>query len=128
MKAIKINVEKKELEYVELTDDYKDIYNHIGNGCSNFEVPITFENEDTIFSDEEICLRENDIKGGFIMENWSYPLLNNGILLGCNLEGDSTDCKSTIEDLKDKIFFVNVDDCKIWARKVINTPPQIISL
>jgi hypothetical protein len=126
MKAIKINVEKKELEYVELTDDYKDIYNHIGNGCSIFEVPITFENEDVIFTDEEICLRENDIKGGFIMENWRYPLLNNGIILG-NLEGDSVDCQSTIEDLEDKIIFVDIEDCKIWARKVSNTPPQIIS-
>lgn len=127
MKAIKINVEKRQLEYVELTNDYKDIYNHIGNGCSHFEVPIKFDNEDTIFTDEEICLRENDIKGGFIMEDWRYPLLNNGIILGVNDEGDSIDCKSTIEELKEKIFFVSVDTAKKWANIVINTPPQIIS-
>ena len=125
MKAIKINVEEKKLEYVELTDDYKDIYKNIGNGCSTFEVPVRLENDDSIFTDEEICLRQDDIKGGFIMENWRYPLLNNGIILGIDDEGDSVDCLSKIEDLEKKIIFVPVDACKKWANIVINTPPTI---
>jgi hypothetical protein len=124
-KAIKINVETKKLEYVVLTDDYTDIYNHIGNGCSHFEVPVKFDNEDTIFTDEEICLREYDIKGGFIMEDWNYPLLNNGIILGCDIEGESVDCLTKIEELENKITFISVELAKIWARKVMNTPPKI---
>lgn len=127
MKAIKINVETKKLEYVELTNDYTDIYNHIGNGCSHFECPISFENEDTIFTDGEICLRENDIKGGFMMKNWDYPLLNNGIIIGCNDEGESVDCVSKIEDLIGdlEIFFISVVVAKSWASTVLNTPSKI---
>jgi hypothetical protein len=128
MKAIKINVEKKKLEYVELdltNNDNAEIYKHIGNGCSHFECPKGFQNDDIIYTDEEICLRENDIKGGFMMENWKYPLLNNGIILGTNLKGESIDCASKIEDLENKIFFVSIELAKIWARTVINTPPKM---
>jgi len=124
MKAIKINVETKKLEYVELTDDYADIYHHIGNGCTTFECPIAFENQDIIYADEDICLRENDIKGGFMMKNWKYPLLNNGIILG-TFKHDSVDCASKIEDLENKIFFVSIEVAKSWARTVLNTPPKI---
>jgi len=126
MKAIKINVEKKRLEYVELdlsNNNYADIYKHIGNGCSHFECPIEFKNQDTIYTDEEICLRENDIKGGFMMENLDYPILNNGIILGTNQKGNSIDCASKIEDLE--IIFVSIEFAKIWARTVINTPPKM---
>jgi hypothetical protein len=126
-KGIKINVQTKKLEYVELADDYTDIYTNIGNGCKLFQVPYEFDNKDTIFIDEEICLRENDIMGGFMMENWRYPLLNNGIILGCDNEGNSIDCKNTIEELEDIIFFVPVEVAKKWARIVSNTPPKIYS-
>jgi len=123
MKAIKINVETKKLEYVELKDSL-DIYNSIGNGCTCFEIPIKFENDDTIFCDEEICYRENDIKGGFMMKNWNYPILNNGIILGTE-NYESNDCKTKIEDLE--IIFIEMETAKKWANVVLSTPAKIIT-
>jgi hypothetical protein len=119
-KAIKINVETKKLEYVELKDDYNDIYNNIGNGCTCFEVPVGFENKDWIYCDEEICFRENDIKGGFMMKNWNYPILNNGIILGTDDDYESVDCKTKIEDLE--IIFIGMETAKKWAKIVLSSP------
>jgi hypothetical protein len=118
-KAIKINVETKTLEYITLGEDYKEIYTAIGNGCGTFCVPINFENGDSMFADDESLLRPEDIKGGFFMEDWSTPLIGNVILLGTDEEGNSIDCKTTIEELKPQIFFISEQICKKWAYSII---------
>jgi hypothetical protein len=126
-KAIKINVETKKLEYITLGDDYTEIYGAIGNGCDTFCVPITFENEDSMFADDESLLRENDIKGGFIMDDWHSPIVGNAIILGCDDEGNSVDCLTKIEDIQDQITFVEESICKMWREKVLSTPRTIIT-
>lgn len=110
-KAIKIDVFKKELSYVYL-DDYRDIYREIGNGCELFCVPIQFDNEDCIYTDDEGLLKE--VYGGFMMEGWSYPLCSNGIIQGTDEEGDSVDCLTTIEELLPKIIWISEEDAKQW--------------
>ena len=106
-KALKIDVELKKVYEIELGDDYKEIYEAIGNGCSLFCVPFSFDNRDSIFADDEILLRENDIKGAFMMPDWSYPIYNNAIILGTDEEGNSVDYKSTLEEITKNVFFVN---------------------
>lgn len=105
MKAIKIDVLKQDVEYVELSKDYKDISKEIG--CDYFCCPVTFENQDTIYCDDEALLNPDNIQGGFIFSGWNYPLINNAIILGTDEEGASINCKSTIEDIKSKIHFVS---------------------
>ncbi len=110
-KAIKIDVVSRELSYVNI-NQYSDIYAEIGNGCELFCVPIQFENNDCIFSDEESLLKE--VYGGFIMEGWDYPLCGNAIIQGTDEEGDSVDCLTTIEDLLPKIQWVSEKGAKAW--------------
>ena len=126
-KAIKINVETKKLEYITLGDDYKEIYPAIGNGCDTFCIPISFANEDSLYADDESLLRENDIKGGFIMDDWHSPIVGNAIILGSNDDGESVDCLTKIEDIESQITFIDENVCKMWCEKVMSTPRTIIT-
>jgi hypothetical protein len=67
-----------------------------------------------MYADDESLLRYNSIKGGFMFPNWAYPIVGNAIILGTDEEGDSTDCITTIENLKD-IIWVGEKACKQWA-------------
>jgi len=127
-KAIKINVETKSLEYITLGDDYKEIYGAIGNGCDTFCVPISFDNQDSMFADDESLLREHDIKGGFIMDDWHSPIVGNAIILGTDDDGNSVDCLTNIEDIKNQITFIDEKICKMWREKVLGTPKTFITL
>ena len=102
-RAIKINVEEQSFSYVHVSH-FTDIYKHIGNGCDTFECPVSFKNCDTIYCDGEGRLK--DFKGGFMMQNWSYAIFGNGLILGTDDEGDSVDCLTTIEEIKSQIKFV----------------------
>jgi hypothetical protein len=61
------------------------------------------------------------------VNGWGYPLVGNCIILGTDDEGDSTDCKSTVEELKAEVKFYGEAVAKAWAEKVLSTPPQIIT-
>jgi hypothetical protein len=123
-KAIKIDVENQSIYAVELSDDYKDIYTKIGNGCTTFAVPITFENQDSIFCDDEVLLRPDDIKGGFILKGWNYPIIGNAIILGCDEEGESIDAKTSMVDLP-LIQFLTEQEAKDYGKKALSTPTMI---
>lgn len=123
-KAILINVEAQTITETTI-GHYSDIYTAIGNGCNTFECPVQLENGDTVYVDENGLY--HDPKGCFIMTNWGYPVLGNAIILGSDDEGESVDCKSTVEELKAKVKFYGEAVAKAWAEKVLSTPPQIIS-
>lgn len=111
MKAIKINVEEQKLEYVEVTKDFG-ISQHIGNGCDMIACPVIFDNEDSIYVDDESLYHE--VKGGFIMANWNYPIIGNAIILGADSYGESKDVSTDIEEYKKQIYFVEVEKCLQW--------------
>lgn len=125
MKAIKINVETKTLDPIEISKDWREIPKQIGNGCDIFCVPIKFDNNDCLYADDESLLRMDDIKGGFSMEGWNYPIVGNALIIGTNDEGDSVDCVTEIEELSQKLFFINDVMAKEHAVKALSTPPQI---
>lgn len=105
-KGIKINSELQKLEYVTLGDDYKEIYPIIGEQCTLFACPIYFENKDTMYVDDEGMFQ--GYKFGFMMSDWDYPILGNGLILGTNEDGDSIDAQSSIEDFKGELMFVEI--------------------
>ncbi len=105
MKAIRIDVTKKTFEVVEISD-YKDIYKHIGNDCSMFECPFSFDNGDAIYVDEEGLY--HDFEGGFKMKDWSYPVVGNALILGTDFEtGESQSVLTKVEELQKQIIFVS---------------------
>ena len=125
-KALKINVETKTIESIEI-GDWTEIAPAIGNGCQLFCVPVEFENRDAIYSDDESLLRYDDIKGGFIMENWVHPLVGNAIVIGTDEEGESDDVKTTIEELKKQIVFVDERGAKIHCKLALQVPNIVYS-
>jgi hypothetical protein len=105
MKGILINSEKQEISYVEIGSNSKvlgDLYIQIGNGCELVTVPIQYENSDVMYVDDEGIY--NTSKTGFGFSNWRYPIVGNAVILGSNDEGDSEDCKSTLETFKNVIW------------------------
>ena len=105
-KAIQINSELGTLQYVYLGDDFNEIYPFIGEQCSTFACPVIFENQDALYVDDEGLY--NDYKHGFCMDEWSYPILGNALILGTDEDGNSVDCKMTIEYFKDKLLFGSI--------------------
>lgn len=123
-KALKINVETKTITEVLLDGGIDCISKEIGNNCKYFCCPFEFPNNDAIYSDDDILLRMEDIKGGFMFRDWHYPLVNNAIILGTDDEGDSIDCKTTISDLS-KIIFLDEISCKDYATNILSKTPFI---
>jgi len=122
-KALLIDVIAKTITEVEV-GHYSDIYKHIGNGCNLFQVPIEFENRDSIYVDEEGLLKE--VHGGFTMEGWAYPLIGNAVIQGCDDEGNGIDYKSDIEDLRKKVVFVTKEIAEAWQKIALDNEPQVI--
>jgi len=125
-KAIKIDVENKTITEVLIDNGIDAIYKEIGNGCTIFCCPYEFPNNDAIYSDDDILMRIDDIKGGFMFKEWHYPLINNAIILGTDEEGDSVDCKTSINDLS-KLIFLDEISCKDYATNVMSKTPFILT-
>ena len=108
--AIKINVQNQCFEPIEI-ESLQDYYNAIGNGCTTFAVPVTFQNRDSIYCDYEGLFHDNI--GAFIMPNFRYPIVGNAVIVGTNEEGDSVDAKSTIEWLSKNVVFIKKTDISL---------------
>jgi hypothetical protein len=107
-KAIKINAELQTIEFVTLGNDYKEIYPIIGEQCTLFACPITFDNQDTMYVDDEGLFQ--GYKHGFMMRGWDYPILGNAVILGTDEEGNSVDAKSLIDDFKGQLVFLEINN------------------
>ena len=112
MKAFKINTAERKVEEIEI-NSWEDIAPAIGNECTTFACPVTFENEDTIYVDDEGLY--HPFEGGFMMENWNYPCVGNAILQGTDEEGESTEPLTTKEELEAMIIWVDKKKCEMWA-------------
>lgn len=110
MKGIKIDVEKQKVYYIDIDSKLESIYNAIGNGCQIFTSPISYKNGDTMYCDDESLLNPEDIKGAFIYPDWNYPIVSNAIIMGTDEEGNSVDCKLTIEDVSYGIRFIEKEN------------------
>ncbi len=109
MKAVLINVERQDILEIDLQEGLQNIYKAIGNNCDNIEAPIVFDSKthfgNALYCDGEIRFREDDIKGGFTLENWAYPILNNALIVGTNEHGEDIDHDCDIEDLKAQVVW-----------------------
>ena len=123
--AILINSANQSVTLVKV-GEYTDIYTHLGNDCSSFACPITFDNNDTLYVDDDGLY--HSFEGGFMLQDWNYPMVGNGLILGSNEEGDSIDCQTTIDDIMAQIVWVSKEDAQNWSDEAQNTPFTFISL
>jgi hypothetical protein len=112
MKAVKIDVEKQDIYEIEFEGGLDAIYRIIGNGCDCFECPITFPSENNLgnglYCDGEILFRVHDIKGGFQLDSWDSPIMNNAMIVGTDSDGYDVDHDIDILDLQTKINWIRV--------------------
>lgn len=125
MRVIVIDSENKKVYETQIGTDYNEIYPLIGNGCHTFCVPVTLPNGDAMFADDEALLQP-EIKGGFIMEDWNYPICGNVVIMNSTYDGESVDAESDIEELAAKIYWVNKVAANKWAEVAVGRPPLII--
>ena len=108
MRAIIIDPQTKTVTEIEHSGDYKEIYKLIGNDCGTFTAPITLENGDTFYSDDEGLFHENI--GAIIYPNWYSPIVGRTLILNTDDMGESGSAKSTIEEIKDGLQFISYND------------------
>jgi hypothetical protein len=125
-KALLIDVVNKTVSNVTVKR-YQEIYDHIGNGCHLFCIPYTFENEDSLYADDEALLQDTII-GGFMLPDWHSPIIGNAIILGSDDEGESVDCKTKAATILEDIIFLDRNLANEYAALVMGRKPEIIIL
>jgi len=128
MKAILINVVEKKVQKIDI-DEFNlqnSLYGFIGNGCSYIATPVRYDNGDVMFIDDEGYLHEN-LLGGFYYPDYRTPICGNAVIIGENDEGDSMDCRSTLEEIEQNLKWLGDFDITIAQEQVLSTPPTIIS-
>ena len=100
MRAILLDPTDNSRKVIELEDGIQAIYDAIGNGCRTFTCPLTLDNGDAVYCDDEGLYNENI--GGFMdFDQWGSPLVGRVLIVGTDYEtGESVDCKSNPEDFR----------------------------
>ena len=102
MKAIRFNVEKKEVEQIDLVNTLEGIYDAIGNDCGTFEVASYFKllgKKIAILCDEEGRINNKPNGAIFLTDLSTFKQLicGNAILVGCDEDGEFIDCPIDLE-------------------------------
>jgi len=103
MKAYLINPFKRTITEVEHTGGINSIYSLID--CTIFDAVGFSPNGDTVFVDDEGLYASQ--RALFTISGYPQPLVNKGLVLGCNENGDTTEPKTTMEWLEANVTFPN---------------------
>jgi hypothetical protein len=123
MKCIKIDVVSKEVYEIEIEGGLQSMYDALGLECEmiekGFYLPIVSAVEskshiDTCFVDEESLVKgDGYIKGAFAFQaakdNVYGPFFNNGLIIGCDKDGESVAHRQIFDNIKDHIHFFDID-------------------
>lgn len=119
MRAIKINPLDKTITEVEYDGNYKSIYKLIE--AQMFDVVRIGDKEDhTIYVDDEGLMNGKARDVGFFRIEGDYPiaLAGYGLILATNDEGESVECKLSLDDVKKMTTFgipMRINGCICFA-------------
>jgi len=117
MRVIKIDVAKKLVHEINVKNELKSIYAAIGDECIGFECPVSFDNGDALYCDEEGLY--HNITGGFTFPGFQYPIVGNALIIGTDAEGGSIEPYTAISQIERKIKWVSKEDAQAWAERVM---------
>jgi len=113
MKAILIDPKHRAIMQIDYNGDYKTIYEHLSfiNSFGNshkvraFDVVRTPTEGDGIYVDDEGLYAPAEDKHWYNIKynDQDMMLVNRSLVIGCDDEGNSKDCVSTVEDIQSRI-------------------------
>jgi len=113
MKAILIDPKAKQVMQIDYSGDYRHIYEHLSfqnaEGMTHkpraFDVVRTPTGGDGIYVDDEGLYVSAEDKHWYNIKynDQDMMLVNRSLVIGCDDEGNSTDCVSTVEDIQSRI-------------------------
>ena len=122
-KAIFINADTREITEVGFNGSVlQETYKLIGNDCSLVQTGAYFTGNDSLMVDEEGYFKEG-LDGFYIHDKGFF--YGNAVVWGCDEEGESADCKTSIQEIKANIIWVDRVKCAPIREKVLNNPSQI---
>lgn len=127
MKCIKIDVVAKEVYEIEIDGNLHSMYDALGLDCDMIEkafyLPIISAVESTshidmCMVDEESLVKGDDyIKGAFAFHptrgNSYGPFFNNGLIIGCDSEGNTVAHRQIFEKIKESVQFFEIDNFEL---------------
>lgn len=111
MRAILINPENRSIKEIQIEGGLDSMYKAMD--CEVVEAPISFDNEDVLYCDEEGLFKPQ--KGGITMKDWCMPILGKMLIVGTDEEGCDVDAVSRIRDVRKSIIWVSECDAE-WYR------------
>ena len=128
MKAFLINSETKTIEQIDYSGDYKDIYK-----LCDFEIftviTLTGKN-DSVFVDDEGLFKEKQTFFYVTHEDGNLSnyvmLAGNGLVLGCNDDGDSVEPIMTLDELRSRIHWANPMEAEAERERLLTEYPKVI--
>ena len=113
MKAILIDPKAKQVMQIDYSGDYRHIYEHLSfqnaEGMTHkpraFDVVRTPIGGDGSYVDDEGLYAPAEDKHwcSITYKEQDMLLVNRSLVIGCDDEGNSTDCASTVEDIRQRI-------------------------
>lgn len=113
IKCIKIDVNNKVVYEVEINDNIQDIYNQLE--CDMFEV-VRIDGVNDIYVDEEGLLKLNEDTKFFMYGEYPQPIVGHGLIMGHDSKGNSISTTLTIEEVKEKVKFLNLFEVQTQVR------------
>jgi hypothetical protein len=127
MKCIKIDVVSRTVYEIEIEGGLQSMYDAMGLECEmiekGFYLPIVSAVEskshmDTCFVDEESLIKgDGYVKGAFSFQaakgNVYGPFFNNGLIVGCDSEGESQSHRQIFETIKNAVQFYEIENTDI---------------
>lgn len=126
--AIKIDVVNQDVYPVQIVPNkLDDIYEQLA--CDIFTCPLTFDNNDTLFVDDEgLFVEPSTLLGAFYIEGFSsQPLFGHGLIVGVDDEGETDEVLSTVEEIKKKVTFLNDETAEYELLKYRDIPPTFLT-
>jgi len=109
-KGILIDVKNETIEFVLIEKGIQPIYEVVE--CDTFEV-VNINDSNDIYVDEEGLLNLTNESKFFQFGEGRQPIAGNGLILGYNqINGDSIDTNLTIEEVKDKVKFLTLNQVR----------------
>jgi hypothetical protein len=126
--AIKIDVINQDVYPVQIVPNkLDDIYEQLA--CDIFTCPLTFDNNDSLFVDDEgLFVEPSTLLGAFYIEGFpSQPLFGHGLIVGVDDEGETDEVLSTVEEIKKKVTFLNDEAAEYELLKYRDIPPTFLT-